>query len=369
MARAQGVIHSMFLRKLTATLAIVVCIGLFGAALGVLTNDRVEARPAAAPDGEVDVALQEVAAQENDKTDEIQEALRKAVAFLKGAQANGNWETPQSQAHLGGFTSLAVWALLEAGVKTDDPAVTRGLAYLRTIEPRGTYVVSLQTVALCRTGLKQDQELIKRNVKWLLDAMVKDERGKCRGWTYTKSPARGDNSNTQYAVMALDAAARAGVAIDGAVWRQIKDHYLRSQLADGGWGYFWSPDTASHSTANMTSAGIAGLAICQHHLKEKPGEPMQLGLGRLAVLYGKANTGAELYYRNSLNRAAALSGQNKFENNFTGQTFDWRTESRRLLLKTQTADGSWQSTHSWERPPALGTSFAILALAATNAKK
>jgi len=309
-------------------------------------------------DGEGVVA----AAQAKEAAGEIQDALRKAVAFLKGTRAN--WEAPQSPNHVGGHTGLAVWALLEAGVATDDPAVAKGLDYLRTVEPESTYVVSLQTMVFCRAALKRDRELIKRNVDWLLAAMNKDKEGRFIGWSYTKRPSIiSDNSNTQYAVMALDAAAKSDVEIDAAIWQQVKEYYLRVQLPDGGWAYTSrDPGSVSGSTQTMTSAGVTGLAICRHQLKEKAPAAIDRGLERLAELYDQSHPTAGYYFMHGLSRAAAASGQAKLENKAKGVSFDWKQDIRRRLLKAQASNGSWRSTHPWESHPPLATSFAVLVL-------
>jgi hypothetical protein len=315
----------------------------------------------ATPDGEDVVAV----AQGKEAAGEIQDALRKAVAFLKETQAKANWESPQSPLHVGGNTALAVWALLEAGIATDDPTVAKGLDYLRTVAPESTYVVSLQTMVFCRAALNRDRELIKRNVDWLLAAMHKDTEGRCLGWSYAKRlSVVSDNSNTQYAVMALDAAAKADVEMDAAIWRQVKEYYLRVQLPDGGWAYT-SRDpgpVSGSSTQTMTSAGVTGLAICRHQLKEKPSAAMDRGLERLAELYDPSHPMAGYYFMHGLSRAAVASGQAKLENKVKRVSFDWKQDIRRRLLKAQASNGSWQSTHPWESHPPLATSFAVLVL-------
>src|SRR5260370_22653290 len=96
------------------------------------------------------------------------------------------------------------------------------------------------------------------------------DNGRCTGWTYNKSNSQiSDNSNTQYAVMALHAACLAGAKIpdEQHVWREIKDYYLRTQQADGGWIYH-AALLPGNSTLTMTSAGICGLAITRDRLKD-----------------------------------------------------------------------------------------------------
>ena len=68
----------------------------------------------------------------------------------------------------------------------------------------------------------------------------------------------GDNSNTQYALLGLNAASEAGVTIRPEVWMLTRTYFELSQNRDGGWGY-----TPQHkqSTASMTCAGISSLIL------------------------------------------------------------------------------------------------------------
>src|SRR5260370_182129 len=132
------------------------------------------------------------------------------VQFLRDQENhNGNWELDGGLASMrpGGETSLVMLALLNAGVKPDDPIIERGLKFLRTVDPRDTYVVGLQTMVFAAAGKAVDFPLIQRNVQWLIDSRVMDGK-ELYGWTYMKG---GDpklniagisaNSNTQYALL------------------------------------------------------------------------------------------------------------------------------------------------------------------------
>ena len=57
-----------------------------------------------------------------------------------------------------------------------------------------------------------DQLRIAANAAWLEGAQIKPgQRGAAGCWTYTEVPQGGDNSNTQYALLGLNAASEAGV--------------------------------------------------------------------------------------------------------------------------------------------------------------
>jgi RNA polymerase sigma factor (sigma-70 family) len=300
----------------------------------------------------------------------IQAAIDKAVTFLKGAQADGHWEPAGTASHRGGHTCLALWALLEAGVAPDDPAVARGLKYLRELAPASTYVVGLQTQVFFRAGLAEDRDRIQRNAAWLAGTMVRDDQGRGVGWSYiTNNAPISDNSNTQYAVMGLHAAARAGAAIDAKVWREVKDYYLRAQHEDGGWGYtaptvqrFGGP-AASKSTLSMTCAGISGLLIAHRQLKEEPPATLANGWRRLGELR-EANIDHVLFYAlHSLSRTGTLAGKATITD-AKQAVWDWHADGARRLLAMQQADGSWRSPSPMENHPVIASSFGVLFLAA-----
>lgn len=78
-----------------------------------------------------------------------------------------------------------------------------------------------------------------------------------------------DNSNTQFAVLALWAAQRHGVPMDRTL-RLIVKRFRSGQGADGGWGYGYAKGGGG-STAAMTGAGLMALAI-GHGLAASPQE-------------------------------------------------------------------------------------------------
>jgi hypothetical protein len=174
------------------------------------------------------------------KLDEkVATAREKAIDFLKKKQTkDGHWEGDVLNIVAdmeGGFTGLATLALLEAGVPAKDPAVTKAVEYLVKLEPKKTYVVSLQTQVLVRVDGKKHAPQIQKNVDWLIDKAV-NKGDNLEGWSYPGQDLA-DNSNTHFAVIALHAAAQAGAKVDAKIWKQIRDLYARTQ-SPGGWGYY-----------------------------------------------------------------------------------------------------------------------------------
>ena len=99
--------------------------------------------------------------------DQVRKSIDRGVQFLRTQQhrERDNWEiTVESTAYAGGYpggwTSLALLALLNAGVPPDDPLIQRGLVYLRTVEPKQTYVVGLQTMVFALAAQDIDRPAI-----------------------------------------------------------------------------------------------------------------------------------------------------------------------------------------------------------------
>jgi len=265
---------------------------------------------------------------------------------------------------------LALLALLESGVKPDDPVIKDGLDYLRAIESGQTYVISLQTLVFSHARRLGDKERIQRNIDWLLAARCRDANGPLRGWTYTKSDSRiTDNSNTQFAVMALDAGQRAGATVLKPDWEEIRDLYLRTQQADGGWVY--NPALQGQSTFTMTSAGVCGLLISRNQLKErneKTDKAIAHGLEFLGNNF-EAPSQIQPYYRlHDLGRVGRLSKSRKLDSKLAGKSYDWYKLEAEWLLDHQQEDGSWGEGRGLDSPT-VSTSFALLFLASGKKTK
>jgi len=164
-----------------------------------------------------------------------------------------------------GQTSLAVLALRSAGVSPDDPAVQRGVSYLLSQGvggDRGVYETSLKVMALASVDPKAYSDTIGAGARYLIRAQQLNG-----GWGY-RLEGRTDNSNSQFAVLGLHAAAGCGVDIPTGVWEKARTYFSAGQNADGGWGYGvgWGK-----SYGSMTAAGVASLYICDLWLHVKRG--------------------------------------------------------------------------------------------------
>ena len=302
-------------------------------------------------------------------------AIERGVTYLKRQQSpRGNW-TEMSQ-YPGGVSALATLALLNSGVPVDDPVMRKALTYLRGLQLDKTYTVALQTMVLCAAEPKKDMVLIGRNVRWLEDHQAKDGDRK-GGWSYPGTAP--DNSNSQFAILALYDAQRVGVNVNRQTWELASDYWRKGQNPDGSWGYY--PHDTMNISGSMTSAGLGGLAIvssaldsgdatvngvdvacCRPHEAD---EQLERGIKWLAdhfsvsrnPLPGRGGQPALFYYLYGLERVGRLTARR-----FIGD-HDWYREGAEFLVRKQD-----QLSHYWvgswhaEDLPHISTSLALLFL-------
>ena len=328
-------------------------------------------------------------AQEDDglSAERVLQSIERAKKALASRQnADGSW--PGMDRWKVGTSSLALLALINAGMTAEDPEVQKGLRYLRNVkepDPSMIYEISLMAMALAaaKDGQTDTVRLVQLAQK-LEDAQIKN--GESTGsWSYSVERGGfldlgGDRSNAQYAILGLHEAAEAGVPVDREVWQRAKQHWLDSQNADGGWGYTGVQNRASPSTGSMTVAGIASLVIVQDKLRDdgdvtpegrpiccedKEPDDIDKALDRairwltrnFAVGHNPQSSNWLLYYLYGLERAGRLGGLRFFGDH------DWYREGAAFLVASQNPrTGAWSGTGSVESDEVVGTSFALLFL-------
>ncbi len=313
---------------------------------------------------------------------EVERAIKDGVRYLKSAQrGDGSWADADKDAR-SGMTSLVTLALLTAGEKPSSPEVRKAIEFLHGSSPddlRNTYSIALQTMVYAMADPVRDQFRIAANVAWLENAQIKanDPIPWPGSWSYneTKRGRPGDNSNSQYALLALYAASEAGATVKPEVWARAREYWEHSQKADGSWAYH--PDS-SNATASMTCAGLSSLIISglsrfqdQEYLrgdtivdcgKGGVNKRIQNALNWLALHfqvgqnYGNGQQW-RFYYLYGLERAGRMAGVR-----FLGQ-YDWyRQGAEKLVHEQDRLAGFWRGALT-EDDPVLATSFAILFLA------
>ncbi|HEX4072695.1 MAG TPA: hypothetical protein VHX68_16050, partial [Planctomycetaceae bacterium] len=374
------------------------------------TNKKaLSAKPSAFAKGEKPAATGKVAVPPvtDPFAQKVQAAIARGRSFLAGAQSpDGSFvyrntdpgplifapgarpqETGNSPSYPIGATSLAVLALLNAGEKPDAPVIAKSLDFLRhapsTATYFSTYEHSLEIAALvaAKTGARD-----RGRITALVRSLEKDQirRGSQAGmWNYgaRDKAGAGDNSNTQFALCGLHAAALAGIPVKRETWERSCDHFVEFQNNDGGWGY----RNGNPSTGSMTCGAIASLALCDQMLaasrppdgqitpddgdekKSRREIALKRGIGWMSRYFqigtnpGQGGTW-QLYYLFEMSRAGRLSGHALFG------WHDWYHEGASYLIDGQSLhDGSWQTY--WGAPESdkiLATSFALLFLSASS---
>lgn len=372
----------------------------------------------------------------------IDKAIDGGVKLLRGLQAgDGTWSHPEM-----GATALAGLTLLECGAKADDDAVLRAADAVRaaSIGLTYNYSICLSILFLDRLGDPNDIPLIESLTVRLLAGQTSTG-----GWSYRCPPIgddevrrlqatlvgrkqlvgrrelpkagtvhrsakdlapeiqkqlallgrRGglafetgsDNSNTQFATLALWVAHRYGLPVDNAL-KRVELRFRNSQHGDGGWSYFdvnmRMGARMAHSSASMTCAGLLGLAVAdgkaaetrrEHKPDAKPARDInkdrqvRLGLLALSTVIGRAKENANgragqaaaipqvggrtYYFLWSLERVAVI-----LDLKTIGKK-DWYAWGAEILVANQNGDGSWRGSYA---ECGADTCFALLFLKRAN---
>jgi Domain of unknown function (DUF4159) len=314
--------------------------------------------------------------------EQVESAIKNGVRYLKLQQRpDGSWFDRDNDARTG-TTSLVTMALLTAGEGVTSPAVAKSLDYLRNFTPeqlKSTYSVALQTMVFAMAAPERDQLKIAANVAWLERAQIRPgDRANWPGsWTYSEFKNRpGDNSNTQYALLGLNAATEVGVPVRQDVWVLARQYWEHYQKNEGSWAY--TPDAGAPPTASMTCAGISSLVITG--LKRFQGQEFlngdrieNCGKGGFNISLQRAtdwlarnfhvgqNVGNgqqwKYYYLYGLERAGRLTGQRFFGEH------DWYREGAEELVADQDRFDGWWRGQLVEDDKLIATSFALLFLA------
>jgi hypothetical protein len=378
--------------------------------------------------------------------DDINGAIKKGVTALRALQrADGTWAHPDigvpSMAamplHIGA-TALAGLTLLECGVPADDRDVARAADVVRraSVPMTDTYSIALSILFFDRLGDPDDIPLIESLTLRLLAGQTGTG-----GWNYfcpqiAESEARrlmtrlndrkqlvgrreapkpgavkrttkdlskeiqqqlavltrvgtletdngSDNSNTQFATLALWVGRRYGLPVEKAL-RHVEKRFRTSQNADGGWGYMERGMNMHHmvgSTPSMTCAGLLGLAVSHGAVLEtvrerKPGsKPRDLikdpevrrGLLALSTAIGQPRGGKNVpipqiggrtyYFLWSLERVAVAMDLQTIGKK------DWYEWGAEILVANQFTDGTWRGNYALS---GSDTCFALLFLRRAN---
>lgn len=307
----------------------------------------------------------------------VKDAISRGSQYLFKQQApNGSWTDQFDQPT--GVTALVTLALLNSGETAKNPKVAKALDYLYKSDlPRATYAASLQVMVFCQADPAHYKVKINELARWLEATQVKEGKNK-GGWHYGFR-GDGDNSNTQFAMLALHEAERAGVKVSDQTWRLGEQYWIGNEFRQkelGSWGYFHGGGSGS-----MTCAAVASLIIARDHIGTgdaavldgriqccgagKDDEAIAKGLHwlgkKFSVVQNPGSEGWGLYYLYGLERVGRMSGQRFFGE--VGNQHDWYREGAEHLLSMHDKfSGYWKGTGAGENNPVISTALAMLFL-------
>jgi hypothetical protein len=354
---------------------------------------------------------------------EVNQAVIRAIRFLKTSQmASGTW----SDAHKVGYAALPGLTLLECGVPASDPNIQKAAAFVRSqvATVNTTYELSLAILFLDRLDDRADEKHIQtlalrllagqyRTGGWwyacpilsppaaeqLLGVLASAEaspgpelhkitiaqplHGEISALPVLKDLAEvkpeqfkqfeGDNSNTQFAILALWVARRHKVPLEHTAARVV-ERFRHSQHENGSWFY----GAGQYTTPSTTCAGLLGLAIGQGVAADRTGKttrPLEDAALKKALAFlgnsigqpagaGKGKPApVDLYFLWSLERVAVLYGLQTIAGK------DWYAWGADALLANQQPKGDFLSASPHSNIPVINTCFGLLILVQANLAK
>lgn len=402
----------------------------------------------AAPPGEP--AERELTPERKARMERVRVAVERGVAWLlKKQHEGGAFEGRHAGSYPLGTSSLCAYTLLSCGEGRDTPAVRNAFEFMDAVGLSKTYSVALLLLAIDAYHSKEQQQKA-RDAAWRRDVVTSfrtDGRWAAKAqaavdwlvsaqlpnglWTYMHHPELdrvaeiagrvagvqlrnqlGDGSNTQFALLGLDAARRLGLDVpagcfDRALARHC-DHYGSTSgtyapafpvpAADGsirrmqetavsdlvsdvpveaslppmspcGFNYRMRGGERMPNELTMTAAGLSNLVICKTPLEESGGYGRYAARADLLIRNTAAYIAAHFtvrprrnpyYYLFTLERAGMMCMVERFGGH------DWYAEGADAILESQCPDGGWSSRMA---PRATGpsetdsTCFALLFLA------
>ncbi len=297
------------------------------------------------------------------------EAWRKRVSYDEEGKKYRIKLLEPDAAHnnqVAGPTALATYALLECGVRPKDPKVAKALIWLSRQRIQRTYSLALRANAFAAADRYQRgryRTLVLRDARQIA-ASTSDgsysyfARGQKdaahRGWC---------NSNSQYGVLGVWAAAQVGAEIPAQAWRFFAAHWRKTQYPNGGWAYKYdlkADDWHNTPRGAMTLGGLASLFVCSDNLSTaaliKCGQDtedahIKRGLAWMEKNFLKDVDSHRLYYyAYGAERVGLASGYKYFGKQ------DWYRLLARRLLDLQEGNGRWGGC-------TYKTAFALLFLA------
>jgi len=443
--------------------AVVFAILFLGVLQGPAVAEEAESLTPAQRKARVAEARSRLAAEKAKFDDRVNKGIDTGVAWLRKKQRkNGSFpgfsdDLPANTYNIMelGLNALVILTLAHCGVGPDEKSIQRCLGFCRshysgksglnlkgtgklTIYTAATLILALDALYVPDAGkklaIKRDRygnahppkpikckypKAIRKWIQELVKFIVANQVKPSGGWRYPGNPLSApdgdtDLSNTQYALLALDAASRCGILAPIETWQAAATYLLGEQDDDGldaavwieneawepgfekpprfveaaqtlarGWTYL--PGDTELPTGSMTTAGVTCLAMCKEHLwaRKKLDAKLRgaIDRGLLAGLAWLSENwtvqdnptpgGASMwhyYYLYGLERTGSKVGTR-----WIGR-HDWYREGGEHLLEVQEKNGAWKEPDATVRPAdsteseITQTCFALLFLKRSTRK-
>lgn len=330
--------------------------------------------------------------------EQVDQAIEKATKFLYSKLGkDGTWEavprpelsTPKDTKQIdlkgrqwGGYTAIAVYALLAAGENPQDPRLKAAIDFLQKANIQSTYGLGLSAQAWNLVASTPATKAVAAHDVRMLDlGLIRkgENAGFYSYWTGSKlgsdlprwTDANNigpepkwwhDLSNSQYAVLGMWALEQSGAEVPNEFWKTVDAAWKKRQEPDGSWRY----NKDKEPSPAMTAAGVATLFITQDYVtpdtwglcKGGAATPeIDKGLAWMDQHVKEVMTGVDYYTFYGVERIGVASGRKYFG------TVDWYQQGANTLVSSQGKEGAWNG--AWGEIPS--TCFAMLFLSRGSA--
>ncbi len=309
----------------------------------------------------------EVRAEPESLQVQVNRAVDRGVARLRAWQnPDGSFQGPGAAEYPAGETALALYAMAKSQVPGEDPAMAKGIAFVKARPVVKTYEAAAGILALDALKDPAHDAWIRVAARWL-EEHVNPKEGV---WSYPFGPNadfyKTDLSNTQFAVLGLWAAERHGTPARKELWEGLVRALPPYQAACG--GFFYSTNRGDRqASGSMTTAGVTVLTLALDRMSADERAKQYAGRAAKALERGweyldrRFTVTSDLdgayafrqngyfYFLYGMERVAALADRKKIGGR------DWYAEGARQLVSIQDADGAWRGNSE-------ETSFALLFL-------
>jgi uncharacterized protein DUF6288/prenyltransferase/squalene oxidase-like repeat protein len=288
---------------------------------------------------------------------DVETIYKKGLSYLASTQNNtGSWN--DNYGRNPGVVGLCIVAMLAHG---DDPNhgrysanIKKGINFiLITANKKNGYIGSsmynhgFATLALAESyGALHDDRIgpaLKKAVDLILTSQANNQMG---AWRYSPTSRDADTTVSGAVLIALLAAANAGIEVPEKAIAKALKFYERCQSADGGFGY------SSAGGANMPRSAIGTLVFALAGKKKS-------NIYKKALSYIETGSTSDRVRNNYFYYYLYYASQAFFHTPGTDKWDKWNKLNIKTLKTLQREDGSWSGQHG----TSFSTAAALLSLA------